>query len=81
MAWRAVPTRVDLFSNRAVTIGLCPTPTLPDAARAPPAPARRGQLVAAPLEEADDGTLIYARARVDDFKEVRAFKEIVSVFI
>ena len=47
-------------------------PLLLDAARAPPAPARRGQLVAALLEEADDGTLIYARARVDDFKEVRA---------
>ena len=47
-------------------------PLLLYAARAPPASARRGQLVAAPLEEADDCTLIYARARVDDFKEVRA---------
>ena len=46
MEGRPNPSR--LFSNRAVTICFCPTPTLPDAARAPPAPARRGQLVAAP---------------------------------
>ena len=34
------------------------------------APIKRGQLVAAPLEEGEGGALVYARARVDDFKEV-----------
>jgi hypothetical protein len=41
------PNASRLFSNRAVITCFCLTPTLVDAARAPPAPARRGQLVAA----------------------------------